>query len=158
MFSNERGATMLEFALVSGLLFGLLGILVDFGIGIHKYALVTHATNTVARKVAIQIARESDQLCTTLDEEARESATKFIKEDMGLNSYIPVRDDRTEQGQLDFLDSKVAPLASATGRREVQIVGHLELNCILCGFFGRTLNLTSTSRAAIERQDFSCEE
>jgi hypothetical protein len=49
-----RGATMVEFSLIAILLIGLCGGIIDLGVSIHRYGILTHLTDSVAREAAME--------------------------------------------------------------------------------------------------------
>jgi Flp pilus assembly protein TadG len=149
---NDHGATLLEFAIVSLLVFGFFGAIFDFGITFHKYSLVTHTTNTLARRLAIDFARQSGAPCDELSDQAAEEAKSFVTEELAIGQYLSLRTDENPQGELSFPRLNLTP----AGPKTVVMEADLILTCFFCQWFPKTLTISSISTAPIESGSFSC--
>jgi TadE-like protein len=152
-FKSETGATALEFAFGAIVIFSLLAVIVDFGLGFHKYSLVNHATKALSREFAIAVLTDSSiydparsNSCSTIEGEADYKAEDYWKNTLQLNNYIPL------ESTLNFkttIDQNETPA-------QVITEGEFKLNCFLCVMIPKGLILKTKSTAEIENNDFEC--
>ena len=136
----QRGATMLEFAMVATVLFALTGGIIDFGFGIHRQHRLRDIVRTVAREVAGNGLACPDELTT-------ESL---------LTSKIT---EILEIAPLSTAANIIDPSSALTGdigtdyqyRRTLVTTASIPMNCFFCFFIPKQLTLTATSEEIIER-------
>ena len=82
---EQRGATLVEFALISFTLFFIIGFITDIGITLHRYAVLTYATTREARKLAIEMANWNGLGCAAVTNRVNEVLTPhFMSEQFGV--------------------------------------------------------------------------
>lgn len=150
---SETGATALEFAIGALVIFSLLAVIVDFGLGFHKYSLVNHATKALSREFAITVLTDSSiydstrtNSCLTIEEKADDKAEDYWKNTLQLNNYVPL------ESALRFkttIDQNETPT-------QVITEGEFKLNCFLCVMIPKGLILKTKSTAEIENDEFEC--
>lgn len=113
---NQRGATMVEFALALGVFFMFLGGVTDLGLSLHRKSLLTHVSKEVSRLIAIRLADTGlcDKIVETINTEGRDIAENNVKVSVtrwqvewhpaaNVNTYPSFNLSLTAQGQCFFL-------------------------------------------------------
>lgn len=103
--ATEAGATMVEFAFVIGLLMMLLGLIVDLGVGLYRYTLLTYSVTEATREVLAYSGRSRDCSATTMqdiEQHAYDVATSSIRRYAGSNA------DQTYQFDLQITNGVLA--------------------------------------------------
>jgi hypothetical protein len=153
LLKSDTGATALEFAISVIVFFGLLAVIVDFGLGFHKYSLVNHATKALSRQFAIAVLTDRtiydsvrDNQCSDIEGKANDKANDYWKNTLQLNNYIPLESELTFETTID--PNETPP--------QVMTEGQFKLNCFLCVMIPKGLILTTHNTAEIENDDFNC--
>lgn len=73
---QERGATIIEFAFVVAILLGLIGAIIDFGLHIHRFNLVTHIVKQSTRVASKYSVVVHD--CNEIADKALQKANEFV--------------------------------------------------------------------------------
>lgn len=120
---NDSGATLVEFAIVGALFFGLIGIIFDLGIGIRTYNLLTHTTGKAARYAALSM----EDNCGELKQKAADNAAALAN-------------------QLGF----AAEFEATSTGDTIIITGSIDMNCIICLLLPKTITISSTSARVLE--------
>lgn len=154
--ANERGATMLEFALVAIVLIGLLGVILDIGIALRNYSLMTNATSTVVREMAVSFAGKSvPELCEGVP--APPAASCALLEGCVETVAADYLGNRLGiAGQFAF-DSQLANGGAATGNRYIlRLQAQHTTSCFFCQLIPGGLVLTTGGIATIQNAGFTC--
>ena len=133
--ANERGASIVEFAIVGIITFGLIGIIFDLGLGIRNYTLLTYATSRAARHAAL-----SHQDCEKVKERAESGAAAFAN-----NTGIP-----------GVFEAHVQSIDGST-KQQIVLSGTATFSCIFCSFLPRSIVLSASSNYVLERNLPGCE-
>lgn len=77
---NERGATMVEFAISLGVFLIFLGAITDLGLSLHRKSMLTHLSKEVSRLIAIRLTNSADcsEIALTINNEGRNLAENRI--------------------------------------------------------------------------------
>jgi len=151
--SDQRGATMVEFAVAASLFFMILRFTFDIGIAIYHYSLLTQATVVSVREVALAFSKASKddfgglgvgRKCSEYEEFIQTDAdygfdiTLFAKADLGIHGDFKLEPDiRPGSTQSSFI---------------VTIEGKWKQNWFLAPDF----TLKARADALIENRSFSC--
>ena len=141
-YKRQAGASMPEFALAFPIILLTIVFLIDTGILLFKYSLLTDATAALTRASTTSIGQNqavAARPCDTQDDIARQSLSNL----------------RAANSQL-YTNMTFTILFDAITTYEpyqlVTIEGTFPLTCLLCKFYPSTINLRSKSVLAIERQ------
>ena len=141
-YQNEKGATMLEFAMVGSLVIGLLGVVFDLGIGLHHYSILTKVTTTAARDMAGVI---SEGECSAIEENIINRAERELAQ-QNISTEMATR--VTFDPDFTGLGADEPPI--------LRLRGNWELTCFFCMLTPRGLSISNTSEALIEDTQFTC--
>lgn len=162
---SELGATMLEFALVVGIVFGLISGLFDLGLGLYRYSLLTHATSNVNRQMAVELNRQpittpAPCRCSNGMNDCSAAANQRIQQyantelSLNLNGLTATAQILTVSGAAPITPAVVTPgFCTDRGNQLVlRIISTYEYRCILCIMMQRSIPLTTSSQATIENR------
>ncbi len=163
---DSTGATMVEFALGLIVVLALLGGLFDFGVGFHRYNLLTYVASTVTRQFSTQVAELTGNTCTTVEESIRSEAVGIFNQRMGINSQSAtsgaVLDRNTLNGDFQVAAELLAPPPPVTGQQptpyKLKVTAQYRLRCFFCIFLPKQTGfiLSTKSETLIEDNNFQC--
>ncbi len=151
---SERGSTMLEFSLIIGLVMGLVGVVVDVGLGFRNYSLLTSVTQEAVRDVALTLSTAQTPAvcqgfsptptCAQVNTCASAVAQDYITNKYGIS------------GSFAFAPQTVNGGAATGNRYLLSLQGQHTMNCFFCILFPGGLVLSTTSVATIQNNAFTC--
>ncbi len=142
----EYGATMVEFAVVAAFVFGLFGLILDFGLLLFDYSILTHVTQAVARKSA---ATEYPKTC----DEIQANTCKLRCEKLNSLGYLGNWADSFAVKivrKVDINSPMLDPNCS------LMINSRKSNSCFFCIFPQSVANVRTQSIQAVEDRGF-CE-
>ncbi|MBL7661511.1 pilus assembly protein [bacterium] len=133
--SAERGATILEFALICLVLFGFVGFILDAGIIIFNYTLLGNTTATTVRAVAV-----TDGLLvnspTMLKDALETKADQYLRDSFGITS-----------SNVSF---NATACRDSNNRCILRLAGTWQTHCIWCILLGGSFNVKTSSDSVFE--------
>ena len=152
--SSERGSTMLEFSLIGALIIGIVGVIIDLGVGFRNYALLTNVTQEAVREVAVSLstgdapsvcsAFTSSPTCAAVNTCAGQVAQDYITSKYGLS------------GNYTFTPQTVSGGAATGNRFLLSLQGQHTMDCFFCILVPGGLILSTTSVATVQNSSFTC--
>jgi len=160
-FSSERGATMVEMSIALVALMGIVGVLFDLGLGLHRYMMLTNVTQDAAREMATELVTtgQPDSDCESVGEgtlrtNAFEAAKKMLTEKYGLQGNYS--QDFNQPAQDFYFDASFKKENTDPDLFSVTVKGKMRLTCIFCNWLPRDLTVSVSSQGLVNSTDFSC--
>ena len=136
---EERGATMLEFALVSIVVFMLLGAIFDIGLSLHHRSYLQHVASDAARRISACAAVTAD--CSTYRECARRDLDTNGTATTTLSSAFA--SGRSVQWDFNF--------QLGDNSRTLVVSGVMPLDCFfICRFFDAGSQLSASAQTTVD--------
>jgi Flp pilus assembly protein TadG len=124
--ARERtGTAAIEFALVAPLLFLVFFGIVQFGIALNNYMMLTTATQSAARQFALSRGAGSSTLCTAAKSQVSGSASSLTPASLTVTCSVNLTacTDASCQGALDLGQGAPATV-TATYPCDLMVYGH----------------------------------
>ena len=147
---------MVEFALASVVIFGVIGLVFDFGVGLRNYNLLAHTTATVARDFAA--TRYTAELPEQCAGQVDATTCGGLAQCAGILAENHLREELGVSGSYRFRASFNNPASSPSGRWLVRLRGDWPLDCFFCLLFPRGITISNQSDSVIESNLFSCNQ
>ncbi len=147
-YSDECGATLVEFTLASAFFIMLIGMIVDIGIGMHNYMLLDHATEDLTREIAVDLNSRND--CSAIRPLLYSKGNRYITQVLGADGrpVWAMRWRPTQLGGASGLGGSYAVM---------EIEGRFPAQCyFLCTLFPNGIKISASSEIVIERNDVDC--
>ena len=136
----DAGATMIEFALIAVVFFGLIGAIFDLGLGWYRYSNLTNTVALAARSTSQGLFRSRGQACAAVGGQAAATATTIYRQRYGI-------------GNPTFNGEVLLPVGSPAA---IRVSGTIPLECIFCNMFPANIILRAQADAMIEHGGFTC--
>lgn len=87
ILNDQRGATMVEFALSIGIFLFLLGGIADLGISMHHKSMLLHVSNEISRLIAIRLGNNPNLNtdCSEINVTIENEGNTLANERLGVN-------------------------------------------------------------------------
>jgi Flp pilus assembly pilin Flp len=166
---DERGATMVEFAISGVVLLFLIGALIDFGIGFQRWNMLNYVTSAVARQYAVELNSSvgGDGVpCGPFRTAIRDRTISRFNQQFGIHVTPGVEGEAlTDPGnESDDYQVQVTlnpPPAALPGEdfqpMLLRLQAQLKLRCFFCIFIPSDIVMTTKSEIEIEDASFWCE-
>ena len=100
---RERGQALVEFALLLPVLLAVLFLVVDFGVGISRWVVVTNAAREAAR-----LGASGEDSITAIQQKAVQSSAGLLEEADVTVTYRDIGDNNSEADRGDSVKVKAA--------------------------------------------------
>lgn len=148
---NERGATMVEFAVCAWALFMLVGLLFDVGLALYRYTLLTFSVADLTPRVASIAATPHIFEYLTGNRRTCSQIARAALDQTQPEKYLLNRFGTT--GTYSYSSS----IVRHSNDYFIELQGTWPLNCFFCIFFPKQISVQSTGSAVID-SSFTCRE
>jgi hypothetical protein len=135
---SERGVVAIETAIIAVIFFGIIGLIIDLGLGWFRASNLNSVASDSARLAAQSLFSSRGESCATVESRIATDAVALYNRKYAVSAAT-------------FTASIVL-----TGDRRVQINGSIPLDCIFCNALPNGITLRTQADAMIEHGGFTC--
>ena len=144
---SNRGATMLEFSLTLLIVLGIMAGVLDLGIILRNYSLLTTTTTEAVREIALNPCPAA-----TRNQRAAVFADNFLRNKLGQSgnyefAFVTSEGSDVRGARLKSTDPKFADDNS----RNVFLRGTWTASCLICALMPRQFSISTQSNARVEK-------
>ena len=137
-FRSETGVATIEFAIIGFVVFGLIGVIFDLGLGWFRYSNLTNTVAMAARTTSQDLFKSRGKSCAAVSAQAVDTANTIYRQ------------------RYSFGNPAFTAEFPAVVPRVIRVSGTVPLDCLFCNLLPANFTLSAQADSMIEHGGCSC--